>query len=245
MVRRNGMVAMVRWLAGAVVSVGLMAGTVLPLAADDHPVVVELYTSQGCSSCPPADEMFRDLAARDDVIALSLHVDYWDYIGWADTFARPEFTERQKRYVAAAGENMVFTPHMIVGGAVHLAGVKPMRLAEAIQRLRSGPAPVVLTIRREGPEIEIAAEARTPEPGTMDIQLVRYTAEETVRIGRGENAGRTVTYANIVTQLDTLGTWDGRAPLVMRVAIDGRPDPVVVILQRQGHGPVVAAARLR
>jgi hypothetical protein len=236
---------MVRWFAGAVLYAGLTAGAALPLAAEEAPVVVELYTSQGCSSCPPADDLFRDLATRDDVIALSLHVDYWDYIGWADTFARPEFAERQRRYVAAAGENMVFTPHMVVGGTVHLAGVKPMRLADAIQRMKQATPPVALTIRREGPELEIAAEARTPDPGTLDIQLLRYSAEETVQIGRGENAGRTITYANVVTGIDRLGTWDGRAPLVMRVAIDGRPDPVVVILQREGHGPVVAAARLR
>ncbi len=236
---------MVRWVAGVVILAGLATGIVRPAAADDHPVVVELYTSQGCSSCPPADVVFHDLATREDVIALSLHVDYWDYIGWADTFARPEFTERQRRYVSAAGQNMVFTPHMVVGGAVHLAGVKPMQLAEAIQRVKAMPMPVSLTIRRDGPDLVIAAEARAPDPGTMVIQLVRYLPEETVRIGRGENAGRTLTYANVVTDLDTLGTWDGRAPLVLRVAIEGRADPVVVILQREGHGPVVAAARLR
>jgi hypothetical protein len=240
---------MVRWVAGMAVAAGLAGGAAAPGLADDHPVLVELFTSQGCSSCPPADDLFRDLARRSDVIALSLHVDYWDYIGWADTFAQPAFTDRQKGYAHAAGERMIYTPQMVVGGAVHVAGTKPMRLAEAIERLGEVPVAVDLTVRRTGTEVQIAAEARQADagatPGPLVVQMLRYSPEETVQIGRGENAGRTVTYANVVTELATLGVWDGRAPLVMRVTIDGRPDPVVVVLQREGHGPVVAAALAR
>ena len=240
---------MVRVGTGLGIVAGLALGAAVSVApraqADGHPVVVELFTSQGCSSCPPADDLFRDLARRSDVIALSLHVDYWDYIGWADTFAQPAFTERQKGYAHAAGERMIYTPQMVVGGAVHVAGTKPMRLAEAIERLGEVPVAVDLTVRREGTEVEIAAEARQADPGPLVVQMMRYSPEETVQIGRGENAGRTVTYANVVTELATLGVWDGRAPLVMRVTIDGRPDPVVVVLQREGHGPVVAAALAR
>jgi hypothetical protein len=224
-------------------------GGARPGHADENPVLVELFTSQGCSSCPPADELFRDLAQRSDVIALSLHVDYWDYIGWADTFARPEFTERQKGYAHAAGERMIYTPQMVVGGAVQVPGTKPMRLLEAIERLGEVPVAVDLTVRRQGREVQIAAEARQADtgamPGPLVVQMMRYTPEETVQIGRGENAGRTVTYANVVNELATLGVWDGRAPLVMQVTVDGRPDPVVVVLQREGHGPVVAAALAR
>lgn len=230
-------------------ALGASLGTAQPVQADEHPVLVELFTSQGCASCPAADELFRDLASRSDVIALSLHVDYWDYIGWADTFAQPAFTERQKGYAHAAGERMIYTPQMVVGGAVRVAGTKPMRLVEAIERMREVPVAVDLTVRRQGTEVEIAAEARQSDPGAIPgplvVQMMRYSPEETVEIGRGENAGRTVTYANVVTELATLGVWDGRAPLVMRVTIDGRPDPVVVVLQREGHGPVVAAAVAR
>jgi hypothetical protein len=236
---------MVRWVAGMAVAAGLAGGAAAPGLADGHPVLVELFTSQGCSSCPPADDLFRDLARRSDVIALSLHVDYWDYIGWADTFAQPAFTERQKGYAHAAGERMIYTPQMVVGGHVHVPGTKPMRLAEAIERLGEVPVAVDLTVRRTGTEVEIAAEPRQPDFGPLVVQMLRYSPEETVQIGRGENAGRTVTYANVVTELATLGVWDGRAPLVMRVTIDGRPDPVVVVLQREGHGPVVAAALAR
>jgi hypothetical protein len=236
---------MVRWVTRLVMAAGLAAGMIGTAAADEHPVLVELFTSQGCSSCPPADDLFREIAQRSDVIALSLHVDYWDYIGWADTFAQPAFTERQKGYAHAAHERMIYTPQMVVGGAVHVAGTKPMRLVEAIERMGEAPVAVDLTVRREGTEVQIAAEARQPDPGTMVVQMMRYSPEETVQIGRGENAGRTVTYANVVTELATLGVWDGRAPLVMRVTVDGRPDPVVVVLQREGHGPVVAAALAR
>ena len=99
--------------------------------AEDAPVVVELFTSQGCSSCPPADELLREMSKRPDVIALAFHVDYWDYIGWKDEFAHPGFTKRQKAYAKAAGERMVYTPQMIVHGVVRVVGHEPEALAAA------------------------------------------------------------------------------------------------------------------
>ena len=102
----------------------------LPGAAQDSPVVVELFTSQGCAACPPADALLGELARHEDVIALALHVDYWDYIGWEDVFARPEFTQRQHAYGHAAGSTVVYTPQMIVGGQERVVGVRPMAVAD-------------------------------------------------------------------------------------------------------------------
>ncbi|PJI92193.1 hypothetical protein BC777_1038 [Yoonia maricola] len=210
--------------------------------AEDGPVVIELYTSQGCSSCPPADAMLHDLAKRDDVIALALHVDYWDYIGWKDSFANPQFTERQHAYANAANAPTVYTPQMVIGGVDHVIGSRPMQVMDALQaRSREGNVfDVSLTRRGES----VLVTAVPGDGGDYVVQLVRYTPEETVSIRRGENAGRELSYANIVTSWDVIGRWDGRAPLALEADAPG-DSPVVVILQHATNGPIVGAAELK
>ncbi|MDF0602496.1 DUF1223 domain-containing protein [Psychromarinibacter sp. C21-152] len=210
----------------------------------EDPVVVELFTSQGCSSCPPADALLAELAGRDDVIALALHVDYWDYIGWTDSFGDSAFTTRQKGYARASGHRTIYTPQMIVEGHDHVVGYKPMKLAELIGRHGDAAPLADLTLRREGDKLHIRAEARGALPRKLLVQLVRYLPEGTVDIRKGENAGRTIKYTNIVTEWEVLGGWDGTEPLEMEVAVDG-DKPCVVVLQEPGHGAIVAAARLR
>lgn len=210
--------------------------------AGERPVVVELYTSQGCSSCPPADAFLAELAQRDDVIALALHVDYWDYIGWKDIFANPLFTARQKAYARAAGSRTVYTPQMVIGGVDHVVGLRPMEVADLIAAHRAAPSPVELGVeRREG---GFVLRARSAGPDAMIVQLVRYVPEQTVAIKRGENGGRTLRYTNIVTEWHALAEWDGAAPLEMAVQVQGDL-PAVVLVQRRGPGPILAAARLR
>ena len=208
------------------------------------PVVVELYTSQGCSSCPPADALLAELSKRDDVIALALHVDYWDYIGWKDTLADPAFTKRQKAYAYAAGQRTVYTPQMIVGGQDHVVGYKPMRLAQLIEDYHDQPAPVAMSLTRIDGGVQIEAKVVSGAAPGMVVQLVRYNPEETVSIGRGENAGKTIKYTNIVTEWRVLADWDGAAPLSMRADAAGDA-PIVVVVQETGQGPIMAAARLR
>ncbi len=208
------------------------------------PVVVELFTSQGCSSCPPADAVLAELAPRDDVIALALHVDYWDYIGWKDSFAAPAFTKRQKAYARAAGSRTIYTPQMIVAGHDRLTGLKPMHLADLIRAHGAQPARVRLQLARAGGMVEITAEARPALPGPAVVQLVRYLPERQVEILRGENAGRRLTYANIVTSWTVLRDWDGQGVLKIAAPAPG-DEPVVVIVQQAGPGAILAAARLR
>lgn len=208
------------------------------------PVVVELFTSQGCSSCPPADALLAELAPRDDVIALALHVDYWDYIGWQDTFANPAFSKRQKAYAQAAGARSVYTPQMIVDGDVVLTGLKPMQLADAIRERGAQGDQVRITLRRAGELVEIRASAEPPLDGSAVVQIVRYRPEEAVAIRHGENAGREIRYVNIVSHWQALGNWDGKGPLALSAPAPGS-DPVVVIVQEPGPGPILAAARLR
>ena len=209
--------------------------------AQELPVVVELYTSQGCSSCPPADALMEELAARGDVIALSLHVDYWDYIGWADSFAQPAYGDRQRAYAQAAGEHMVYTPQMIIGGTHHVIGTDAMALMDAMREHAALPVAVNLDLRRNGTTLQISAS--TEMPGAMLVQVVRYAPEQSVDIERGENAGRRLTYVNVVTSWQVLGRWDGLAPLTLETAMSGN-EPVVVIVQEDGPGRILAAKRL-
>ncbi len=209
--------------------------------AQTSPVVVELYTSQGCSSCPPADEIMRSLAGRDDIIALALHVDYWDYIGWKDSFGSPAFTRRQHGFARAAQARTVYTPQFIIGGSDFVVGAKSMALMDAVAAQR--PSGVGLSVNRSGDSLHIAA---TPGQGGRDmvVQVVRYTPEAQVAIDRGENAGRTIAYSNIVTAWDVVGQWNGRAALDITTPVSGNA-PIVVIVQDAAFGPIVAAARLR
>jgi hypothetical protein len=234
-------VTMRHWVSAAI---GLWIGVSGAAMAQVSPVVVELYTSQGCSSCPPADEFMLELARRSDVIALSLHVDYWDYIGWRDTFAHPQFTQRQKAYAKAAGSRMIYTPQMIVGGLDRVEGNDPAQVTEAVTRHKAQNSPVRLTVVRKGDSIIIRAEANPPLSKPARIQVVRYMPHATVTIGRGENAGRAVTYANIVTEWHSVADWPGAAPVEM-IADAAGPDPVVVIVQSEGPAEVLAAAEVK
>ena len=220
-----------------------MAGATAALA-EDRPVVVELFTSQGCSSCPPADRLLAQLAGREDVIALALHVDYWDYIGWKDSFAQPAFTARQKGYARAAGQRSVYTPQMIVGGLDHVMGVRPMAVADLIRAHAEAPRKALVELERAA-DAQLAIEIRAVAPvGPAEVHLVRYRPHATVKITRGENAGRTLDYANIVTEWSVLARWDGQAPLRLLAEAKGE-QPVVVLVQGADHGAVLAAARLR
>ncbi len=203
-------------------------------------VVVELYTSQGCSSCPPADALLRELSGQPGVIPLALHVDYWDYIGWEDRFANPAFTARQKAYAKAAHDKMVYTPQMIVGGKDRVVGNEPRAVAQAIAAKVGKVSPVRIFIDRQG-EIAMIRVESDAAMGRSIIQLVRYQPGAEVAIERGENAGRTVAYSNIVTSWQRLADWPGNAPLQVKADVPG-DQPMVVIVQREGPAEILAAA---
>lgn len=217
---------------------------------EHDPVVVELYTSQGCSSCPPADALLKELTDRDDVIALALHVDYWDYLGWKDPFGKPEFSARQKSYAIAAGERTVYTPQMIIAGREALIGPQEAALDTAIARESDAHPEVDLKITGEGDHYEIALSPVDKLETPAMVQLVRYKPSATVDILRGENAGRTVTYKNIVTSLTGIAEWDGRAPVTLSVDLDGDAPAVVIVQESRPSkngplpGPILAAGQL-
>ncbi len=215
-----------------------------PAVAGENVVVVELFTSQGCSSCPPADALMHKLVAKDYVIALSLHVDYWDYIGWKDRFADPAYTRRQKDYAVAGGRNMVYTPQMIVNGADQVVGAHAMELSDLIMAHRDQPSQVEVALERDGDLLQIGLLPLSgTEGGDFVIEVIRYTEERSVDITRGENAGRHLTYLHVVDHLEQVGTWNGDGALRLEVAIEG-DRPVVVLVQERGPGRIVAAAAL-
>ena len=211
------------------------------MAQSTQGVLVELFTSQGCSSCPPADEYLAELAKDPGVIPLALHVDYWDYIGWSDTFAQDKFTKRQRKYAAVNADGMVYTPQMIVAGDDRIKGHD---IAATNARIAAHLSALTLTLTRQGDRVTIHATAQQPIGGDVLVDLVRYHPKSTVQIERGENRGLSISYANIVTDWQNIGTWDGQGALTMTARASG-PAPIVVILQRPGPAQVLAAAVLK
>lgn len=224
----------------ALVALAVLTAGPAAAAPSGHPAVVELFTSQGCSSCPPADALLAQIATRQDVIALALHVDYWDYIGWADTFGDPAYTTRQRAYARAMGENMVYTPQMIINGKSMIVGSDTEALVAALQPDDAEDAPV-LRLSRSGGTLSIRADAAPDLSAPVRVMLVRYHPRAEVAIQRGENRGRTITYTNIVTSLTDIGQWDGSSALQMDVGATGK-QMSVVLLQEAGPGRIVAAA---
>ena len=233
---------MMRQIVSAACGLWLCAAGTVAAQTTNAPVVVELYTSQGCSSCPPADAFLTKLAEMPGVIPLALHVDYWDYIGWKDSFAQADFTNRQKAYARAAGERMVYTPQMIVGGVDRVVGNEPDEVMAAIARAAAAQSGVKLNVSRQGNRIVITADADPPLTNPVTVQLVGYAPGATVNIEHGENAGMAVEYRNIVTSWRDLGEWSGQAPL--ELSAEAGEDPAVVIVQRKGPAEILAAATL-
>ena len=212
-----------------------MPATTMPAAAD--PVVVELFTSQGCSSCPPADEMLGMLAEREDVIALAFHVDYWDWIGWKDTFADPAYSDRQRAYAAGAGSSVVYTPQFVVGGQDHVAGAKGMSVARLIEAHSDRPTEV---LEVEDGRVTLSA---TGQPALLILAEIVPVSE--VSIERGENAGRDMVYHNIVRGWAVLSEWDGADGTMPLPPAEGDTRRVVLAqVPREGGYPgrIIGAA---
>ncbi|TRD20782.1 DUF1223 domain-containing protein [Palleronia caenipelagi] len=211
--------------------------------AGDQPVIVELFTSQGCSSCPPADAILAEMAQRDDVLPLSLHVDYWDYIGWADTFADARFTKRQKAYAHRAGDKMVYTPQMIIGGQDVVVGSRPMEIADALSRHLMAEQPVRITVTRRDTRVAIEAKFAAGQQGgqAMMIHLVPFQPSTEVVIERGENAGETISYANVARDWKVIGDWNGEGTWTAEFDHEG---PAAVFAQSAGLGAILGAARV-
>lgn len=213
--------------------------------------VVELFTSQGCNSCPPADEAFAQIASRDDVIALAYHVDYWDYRGWRDTLASKQSTQRQYDYMRALGSTSVYTPQAIINGDISLNGADRDNVRKRLaERGASQGLPVGVKVITNGETIVIETEASPTPPPKTHVVLVYFDAPRTVEIDRGENTGRKLTYWNPVTDVQTAGMWHGGVERYELPASEvARKGGCAVLLQSVSHdggpGKILGAAIVR
>jgi hypothetical protein len=237
-------------IGGAAAASVAVAGARLPVearSAAEGPWAVELFTSQGCSSCPPADAYLGMLAKRPDIVALSHHVDYWDYIGWKDAFASRATTDRQRAYARVLKQRYVYTPEMVVEGIGHdtgreRAGIEKL-LGEA-QRRSSGRATPELSRTSTGAlTVKLAAFPLDGRPA--DVTLALYDRRHSTPVASGENQGRMLDNFNIVRRLEVLSRWDGAA--ASWTVEDARLQPglgAAVIVQRADHGPVIGCNKL-
>ncbi|MEM8838794.1 MAG: DUF1223 domain-containing protein [Pseudomonadota bacterium] len=168
--------------------------------------VVELYTSQGCSSCPPADRLAAQLAQDPELVVLTLPVTYWDYLGWKDTFAKKEFTNRQYAYAKLRGDRSVYTPQVVINGFDHTVGSDEKTIKKMLGS-RNLPVDVTIAANADDLSIKVAGDSKGRE---AVVWLALFQSEGTVAIGRGENRNRTVTYTNIVREMRPLGKWTGK-----------------------------------
>jgi hypothetical protein len=211
--------------------------------------VVELFTSQGCSSCPPADAALIELAQRGDIIALSFHVDYWDYLGWRDTLASPANTQRQQGYSRSFGAQSVYTPQAVINGRTHMSGAKKSEIEGSIAEMAAGGVDgmrVDVSADWSGESIMIDIGAGFTAHQKAHVLVVYFDSESRVAIERGENRGKTMIYRNAVTSLQSVGMWHGRATrlevplgdtrragaggcavLLQKVSKDGTPGPIL------------------
>jgi len=212
-------------------------------AAVADPVLVELFTSQGCSSCPPADQFLGELTKRNDVVALAYHVDYWDYIGWQDPFGRPEYTARQKDYRDALDLRTVYTPQMVIDGRYDVVGSQNSEVESSIAAA-AGSSKLPLTITSVGGRYRVTAPATEIDRAKpASLWLAVFSRQNETPVTRGENAGSTLIEYNIVRELRRLGEWTGNAiDLELDVDAGNKNLGCAVILQVDGNGPVLGVA---
>lgn len=238
-----------RPLIAAVSGLITLTALALPASADDGvsrpKAVVELFTSQGCASCPPADALLTSLSEEDDVVALAYHVDYWDYVGWEDTFGDEIYSDRQRAYAKSWGSSRIYTPQMVVNGA---QGVVGSRRNEVHEALDGASLPLPVDITRAGDMLKIAIPPNTSLDDAV-VWMVTYLDRADVRIETGENAGKSMAYTQVVTARQALGMWEGssgadlKLPLPEILAEGGAGIAVIVQQERSGlPGPILGAA---
>jgi hypothetical protein len=250
--------------AGAIAALGFIAAALPGLAeppvaqplvtASPKPVVqgndvIELFTSQGCSSCPPADKLLAELAERPGVIALSYSVDYWNYLGWHDTLSIPANSQRQREYAQARGDGRVYTPQVVVDGLTHVNGADEKSIDEAVvaAAVRLANIKVPITMRAEGDSLVIGLGAALENSHTRaaTVWLAVAREQETVSVTRGENRGLTLSYRHPVRELSPVGMWKGEAMTIRLPLKDLKTmggDCLVALLQVENAGPILGAA---
>lgn len=230
------------------IAIVIASGSVVASSSSFAPVtcVVELFTSQGCSSCPPADLLLASIARKPDVVAVSFPVDYWDYIGWKDTLASPVSAARQKAYSAAHGEGHVYTPQAVVNGLAGVIGSNRDEIEQAIIGTKGQDGVLSLPMRLSHAGDHLVIEVAAGGGGPASVFALRVARAKTVHIGRGENAGRSLTYTNVVRAIDKLGDWTGETATFDLLESRGEDEGYVVLVQQgtlEKPGAILGAAK--
>lgn len=237
--------------ASSVVSLALLLAILLiPLqqsvAAEGEPLtIVELYTSEGCSSCPPADAFMGVLKDVKGVLPLSFHVDYWDYLGWKDKFASPEYTQRQRSYASYFSRRSVYTPQAVIQGRYQTVGSSQWQIYRDIKKAKSRrQIPLNLISTVSGGELSLPQMALEGYGGPANIVAVYYDNKHESTVLRGENAGEKLPTFNVVRNMVNLGVWRGQAQKINIDAATKYAEDCVIILQSSATGRIIAAAKL-
>lgn len=239
--------ALLRIASAALVSATFAIAGGSTAIAGKGPVVVELYTSQGCHSCPPADAYLGKLAKREGVIALSFHITYWDYLGWRDPFALPAATKRQRSYSRQFRRGYVYTPQMVIDGRAETVGSRSSSVDREIRRAKARDGKIAVTFEKGADgslKAILPARANGDKPVRATVMMVLFDRAHTTKIKRGENAGKTLTYHNVVRAMRKIGTWDGAAQTIrvpLHSAGSGGRDGCVIIVQDQKTGHILGA----
>ena len=231
-------------LLASILGLTLISAISGPARAADNVVLVELFTSQGCSSCPPADENLGQLAQMDGVLGLSLHVDYWDYLGWRDTFAHRKHTERQFAYRDLMGARVVYTPQMIVHGVRDVPGYRPEMVKEAVAEIAASVRPASIQIGDYNGMLKAQITAESVEHAST-IWIAMFTTAATVDIARGENAGREITYHNVVDELMHVGPWRKGEIQEISLPVPETGGGTAIWLQENATGRILAASYVK
>ncbi len=224
----------------------ILSGSVAAEAVRLNPkAVVELFTSQGCSSCPPADALLTSLAEREDVVALAYHVDYWDYIGWEDTFGDKGFSDRQRGYAKSWGSSRIFTPQMVINGA---EGVVGSRRDEVHDAVASAQLPLVVSLTAHGDMLKLDVPADDALEDAS-IWLIRYLDRADVAIEKGENAGKSMVYTQVVVDRQIVGMWEAGTGAQIKLPLDqfdsSANGGIAILVQPERNGlpgPILGAA---
>jgi hypothetical protein len=215
------------------------------LAAVKRPVIVELFTSQGCSSCPPADAYFKELKDEPGVVALSYHVDYWDYLGWRDTLGSPEFSQRQYDYAKSRGDKNVYTPQTVINGGKHFVGSQRAKISGGIDAARTEDATDWIDIEMSDNKTDVMIAIPAGKPiKEATLWLMAFAPSISTEIKKGENAGSTIDYYNVVRKMVPAGMWHGEAARIVLPKGSVVPEGCkgwVALLQEGKVGRVIGA----
>ncbi len=245
----------------AAISLVASLTTSLPVHAQEQTVsssrtsaVIELFSSQGCTSCPPAERIFAEMAKESDIVALAYHVDYWDYIGWSDTLGSKANTERQRAYARSFGTSTIYTPQVVVNGRKDVIGSREADIRRAIADVPLGAGGASVAMRRIGDRMHITASVGDTAGQVPVLMLVNFSPPSRVEVTRGENKGKTILNANPVTDWQILGMFNGK-PLEVDMPLSGlrrsgRPTGgcaalIQTVTAEGGPGPILAAAVLQ